>query len=78
MGIYEVEPRAYYVSLYGIMNVVDEPDLFVRALFDFMTIPIIRNGSVGEAGCWVLSIHIVRLATNVFGTIINSPFVTAA
>ncbi len=37
-GIYEVDPRVYHVSLYDIMNVVDEPDLFVCALFDFMKI----------------------------------------
>ena len=37
-GIYEVDPRVYHVSLYDIMNVVDEPDLFVCTLFDFMKI----------------------------------------
>ena len=49
-GIYEVDPRAYHVSQCEIMNGVDEPDLFVRARFDFMTIPIVKSGSVGEAG----------------------------
>ena len=33
-----VDPRVYLVSLYDIMNVVDEPDLFVCALVDFMKI----------------------------------------
>ena len=46
-GIYEVDPRVYHVSLYDIMNVVDEPDLFVCALFDFMKILYLETSTEG-------------------------------